>query len=594
MTIKKAAAFGAVVAGGALVLSGCTLPYESEVIEGSSITVAYNDNFFNYNSGSSAGNNTANGNVRYMTSSDFQYYDATPALVENTDFGTIEKTSDDPLTVKYTINSNVKWSDGVDVDEADMLLAWVAGSGYDADFTPASTSGLDLTTDAVPAVEDHTMTLVYSEPFVDWQLAFGMGSAVSAHGTVELAYPGEYSDAQAAKDALVEAIQNNDTEWLAPVADVWNNDYGYTTMPDDPLLYLSSGPYIISDIAENEYITLTANPEFTWGPSPHYETVTIRTISDSTAALQALENGDIQIWTGQPTADILELANGLAGVNVETGEQAAYEHVDLTFNNGGPFDPATYGGDEEKAKLVRQAFMLVIPREEIIEKIISPLNPNAEVRNSQLVIPGSPAYDEIVAGNGSDMYASVDVDQAKALLAEAGVTAPVDVNFWYPEGNVRRGQEFELIQASAALAGFNVIDTSEPDWAFTDPEAFPVNPHDAVIFAWASTSLAIAGSDQIFACYDDPAAKGGNYNGYCNPAVDEALSTLNVTSDADEQTALQLEIEQALWGDAYGVTIFQFPGLWVSSDTVTGVKGNPLSPDYFWNFWEWAPADAEG
>ena len=122
MNIRKTAAIGAVVAAGALVLSGCTNPYTSEVIEGTSITVAYNDNFFNYNDDSSAGNNTANGNVRYMTSSDFAYYDATPELIRNTDFGSFEKISDDPLTVEYTINSNVKWSDGTDVDEADMLL----------------------------------------------------------------------------------------------------------------------------------------------------------------------------------------------------------------------------------------------------------------------------------------------------------------------------------------------------------------------------------------------------------------------------------------------------------------------------------------
>ncbi|MAT18300.1 MAG: peptide transporter [Leifsonia sp.] len=591
MNIRKTAAIGAVVAAGALVLSGCTNPYTSEVIEGTSITVAYNDNFFNYNDDSSAGNNTANGNVRYMTSSDFAYYDATPELIRNTDFGSFEKISDDPLTVEYTINSNVKWSDGTDVDEADMLLQWAALSGNVTDFAPASTAGLSLVT-ATPEVDDHKMTLVYDDAYVDWELAFGMG--VSAHGTVMLAYPDEYpaGEEDAAKADLITAIQEGDTEWLAPVVEVWNNGYGYTTMPDNELLYLSSGPYIVSDIAENEFITLTANPEFSWGPSPHYETITIRTISDSTAALQALENGDIQIWTGQPTADILELAQGLAGVNVESGVQAAYEHIDLTFNNGGPFDPATYGGDEETAKLVRQAFLLTLPREEIVDKIISPLNPDASVRDSQLVIPGAPSYDGIVAENGSDFYATTDIDAAKALLEQAGVDTPIDVNFWYPEGNVRRGQEFELAQASAALAGFNVIDTSEPDWAFTDPEAFPVNPHDVVVFAWASTSLAISGSDQIFACYDEPLNKAGNYNGYCNPTVDELLATLEVTSDPDTQADLQLQIEQELWGDAYGATLYQFPGLWVSSDTVTGVKGNPLSPDYFWNFWEWAPADA--
>ena len=51
----------------------------------------------------------------------------------------------------------------------------------------------------------------------------------------------------------------------------------------------------------------------------------------------------------------------------DPGVQASHEHVDLTVNNGGPFDPATYGGDEAKALAVRQAFLKTIPRQEIVD-----------------------------------------------------------------------------------------------------------------------------------------------------------------------------------------------------------------------------------
>ncbi len=59
------------------------------------------------------------------------------------------------------------------------------------------------------------------------------------------------------------------------------------------------------------------------------------------------------------------------------GDQLAYDHVDLTFNNGGPFDPATYGGDEAKALKVRQAFLKVIPRQAILDAIIIPQKADA-------------------------------------------------------------------------------------------------------------------------------------------------------------------------------------------------------------------------
>ena len=118
-----------------------------------------------------------------------------------------------------------------------------------------------------------------------------------------------------------------------------------------------------------------------------------------------------------------------------------------------------------------------------------------------------------------------------------------------------------------------------------------VNPHDAVIFAWQSTSLAVAGSDQIFGSYDKPSEKGGNYSGYSNTKVDDLLAELEVTTDPEKQTEIMLEIETTLIADAYGTMIFQFPGLTVSSSKITGVKPSPLAPGYFWNFWEWTPVE---
>lgn len=578
----------------AVTLSGCALPYQSQIVEGTTITVAFNQAFDNYNTSSSSGNATKNANITYMTNSGFQYYDSTPALVKNTQYGTFEKISDEPLTVRYTINEGVKWSDGTQIDAADMLLAWASSSGAFADtaavFSPASTAGLSLVTQT-PEISDNgrTVTLVYDGPYVDWELAFGVGMA--AHGTVMMAYP-EITDPAEAKSKLIEAIQNKDDAWLAPVAEVWNTGYQFTSLPENPLAYLSSGPYIIEDIVADQYITLVSNPVFTWGPSPKFERITVRFIADFIAQLQALENGEVDIVTGQPTADSLAVAQDVAsstGATIHQGDEAVYEHVDLTFNNGGPFDPATYGGDAAVAQKVRQAFLLTIPRDEIIEKIIKPLNPNATVRESFLAIPGSERYNAIIASSGAADVRNLDIDRAKALLAEAGVTTPVDVKFWYPTGNTRRQQELELIQKSAALAGFNVIDTNEPNWEFTDPSLYPINPHDAVIFAWQSTSLAVAGSDQIFASYTDPLQKAGNYSGYGNPEVDALLKELEVTTDLAKQTEIMTEIEKILIADAYGTTIFQFPGLTVSSAKVSGVKPSPLSPGYFWNFWDWTP-----
>jgi len=597
---KRILASVAALGVSAVVLSGCALPYQSQVIEGTSITVAWNDIASEFNSASASGNNVANAIPTYIANSGFNYYDSTPVLLKSEDFVTYEKTSDDPLTVKYTIKDAVKWSDGVAVDGADMLLAWVGGFGNfkndDGTYMFLHAAPRDDLASKLPTVDGKTLEFSYDKAYVDWEINFGVG--VSAHGTVMMAHP-EITDPAEAKSKFIEAVTNGDTEWLKPVADAWNTGYQMTdataaatdpTTGTSKYVFLSNGPYRVEEVQTDDHVTLVANPLYTWGPSPKYERITIREIADPTAAVQAVDNGDVQVASGQPTADLLTLVQGLKNGDYVGGDEAAFEHVDLTFNNGGPFDPATYGGDAAKALAARQAFLLTIPRDQILDTIIKPLNPNAVLRNSLLTIPGSPNYDAIVAANGSDFYSGTDaerVDKATQILADAGISTPIDVKFWYPEGNVRRGQEFELIQANALKAGFNVIDTSEPNWEFTDPTLFPINPHDAVIFAWSSTSLAITGNDQQYGT-DKPS----NFQDYANTSVDENLAALETELDPAKQVELQTAVESALWGDAASLPIFQFPGLTWWDKGVSGITPNPLSPNYFWNYWEWSPVDA--
>jgi len=109
LKLKRIGVVAAVVAAGALALSGCSAGSgdTSEIVKGTSITVAENSGFTSYNSLSATGDSVYNGNVTYMTNSWFNYYDATPKLVDNTKFGTETMVKKSPLTIKYTINSGV-------------------------------------------------------------------------------------------------------------------------------------------------------------------------------------------------------------------------------------------------------------------------------------------------------------------------------------------------------------------------------------------------------------------------------------------------------------------------------------------------------
>lgn len=614
MSKRKLMAVAATAVSGVLALSACTPQSTSPGTADTTASagsqtaqVAWNQGFYSYNQNTSFGNATANANILYLTNDTFTYYDGDLNLVKNESFGTYEKVSDEPLTVKQTIADTATWSDGVPVTPADLILSYGAVSGlyntvtdedvqYNEDtgeletvnegeqvYFDASSAALSLITE-FPTIEGNTVTYTYSKPYVDWEynLLFGAaGAGLPAHVIGKRALGIE--DPTEAADAVVKAFQDKDNAALAKISNVWNSDYNYQDMPtgDDAELAIGTGPYTITDLVKDSYTTVSKNENYKGEHTPTIDTITVRIIPDPQASVQALQNGEVLVTQPQATADILTAMQGLSGVTTLNETGGTFEHVDMAMNNAGPFDPATYGGDAEKAKLVRQAFMYTIPRQKIIDTIIKPLNPDAEIRNTFTVVPGSPDYDAMVEANGmkADFGEGNNADKAKELLAQAGVQTPVNVRFMYAQGNTRREQEFQLIKEAAEAAGFTLEDASRTDWG---AKLSDTTVYDAVLFGWQSTSTAVGESDANY-------RTGGlnNFYGYSNTEVDGLLDQLMVELDPAAQQDLLRQIETKLVDDAFGITLFQFPQPTAVSNRLANVSSIPLSPTFFWNYWEW-------
>ena len=606
MRIKRFATAVGLTAVGALVVSGCAPggdSGDSGLVEGSSITAAWNQAFYSMNGNTSFGNATANNNINYLVLDGFNYYNNTPELVQNTSFGTYELVSEDPLTVTYTVAEGVNWSDGTPVDAADLMLNWAALSRaldtpdfdpndfvdpdtgeftdafptdvvyFDSGATPDS--GMGLVTETPEIGDDgRSITMTFNEPFVDWDLVFT--SPLPAHIIAEKSL--DIEDADEAKQAVLDAIESEDAAALAPMASFWNSGFNFTEMPEDTDLVTASGPYMISDYVADQYVTLTANPEYSGDNSPNIEEITIRFIPDPLAAVQALENGDVDIIQPQATADITTALEGIDGITVTTGLGGTYEHVDLQFDNGK--NPENIFSNPQ----VREAFMMTIPRQEIVDTLIKPIiGDDAILRDSQLFVPGAEGYDESAANNTSADYAEVDIEGARQLLEESGVT-DTSVCILYASNNPRRVNEFALIQASANEAGFDVTDCGSEEWGglLGTPGAY-----DASLFGWQSTSLGVTNSLPTFVTNGI-----NNLNFYSNEEVDSIISQLNVTFDPQEQIDLQVEMDRLLWEDFYGVTIYQFPEVTAFSDRVENIDPSILAPTIFWNAWDWAVTDS--
>lgn len=599
MSKRRLMAAAAAVVAGVLALSACTPQATSSgTSSGRTVQVAWNQGFSAYNAETSTGNATANANIVYLTNDAFIYYDKDLNITPNTSFGSYRKVSDEPLTIEQTIAETATWSDGVPVTPADLILAYGAQStlfntvekkpdeGASAAPAEGETVFFDATNPAwalitdFPEIDGNKVTYRYSRTFVDWeQNLFLHEPGMAAHVVGKRALG--ITDPTQAAEAVLKAFQDNDKASLAKIAKVWNTDFNFTDMPADSELLVGTGPYTITALVKDSYVTVSRNPNYKGSRVPSIDTITVRIISDPQASVQALQNGEVLITQPQATADILTSMNALSGVTVLNALAGTYEHVDMAMNNGGPFDPATYGGDAEKAKLVRQAFMHTIPRQRILDTIIKPLNPDAEFRNTFTVVPGAPGYEAMVEANG--MLATYggggDTAKAQELLQQAGVSTPVSVRMIFQKGNTRREQEFQLIKESAEAAGFSLQDVSRTDWS---DKISDTSLYDAALFGWQSTSTGVTEVDANY-------RTGGqnNYYGYSNSRVDALFDQLQGQLDHDAQQQTLQEIERILVEDAFGLVIFQFPQPTAVSNRLSNVSSIPLSPTYFWNFWEW-------
>ena len=473
MKIRRISAGIALVATGALALSACsnspsdsnasTAPSASAA-SGGTVTVAEVNGFSSFNSSTGTGNSDINSKVALVTGSHFYYIDGDLKVQHDKSFGTEEIVKQDPLTVKYTINKGKTWSDGEPITADDLMLAWAVFSGHynDAATTyfdyAGDTTGLGLTDLPVIGDDNESITMTYSQPFADWETAFDLDKPAHI-----LAKKAGLADAAALTKLFQDTPKGDPAASAAPnaelqkVADFYNTGWDTTTFPTDPDLVVSSGPWIVKDIVDGQSITLDHNPKYSGDQKPKIDELVIRTIGDAQSMVQALQNGEVDVVAPQASADTLSALSALQGVTVQKGNQLSYDHLDLNFS--GVFaDPK-----------VREAFMKTVPRQAILDAIITPLDPKAKPLDSQLFVPQQDAYADVIKTNTSADFGKVDIEGAKTLLAGATPT----VRLMYNKDNPNRVDAYTLIAASAKEAGFNIVDGGLPktEWSLLSATA---------------------------------------------------------------------------------------------------------------------------
>lgn len=570
------------------------------------MTVAVSDPFTSMNPSSRSGNQPTDIGIAALTGGSFTSYNGTPALHMNRGFGTVTRLSEHPLRVRYSVSGNVTWSDGVQVNAADLLLSWAAGSGALNTVKPKTDSSGTVTNQAelrtgvyfdsagapgldqvskVPVVshDGRSITMTFEHPIADWRRALPT-PLVPAHIVMQHAFPSRKYSPTEAKRTLIRALQGFNEGLLARVSTVWSDGFAVSGSTPAKSLRVSNGQYSIVKVSADS-VTLIANQNNKWGSKPGFEKVVVRVIPDPIKQVDALDSGAVDVIAPTISAAVLGALRD-SSATVRLGMGGTYEHLDLTFDNGGPFDPARYAGSADRARAVRAAFLKTIPRAAMLAEARRSLSTKAVARDSFVAMPGENDYKRVTASNGADVFRTVDIAGATKLLASASVHAPVPIRLLFPTGDPLRTAEFQLIAASAAQAGFAVQNVSDASESWRD--RLGDGSYDAALFGWSEHDLTVAGSRTVF-------GSDGSHNvsGYRNDAVDAAFTDLAAWTgsgiDAVQRTATFAKIDASLYSDGYGVPIFQFPSVVAYSGRVNAVEIGPLPPGVFASLPQWAP-----
>jgi peptide/nickel transport system substrate-binding protein len=276
----------------------------------------------------------------------------------------------------------------------------------------------------------------------------------------------------------------------------------------------------------------------------------------------------------QPQVDIVnQLKKQGDKVKVQSGDQFAFEHLDFNFK--GAFAD----------KRLREAFALCVPRQEIVNNLIVPQNPNAKILQSRFIYPFQPQYEDFASTVGGTTYDTVNLARAKQLVTaagKAGMTVKIGWRKNPTAPNKRRADTVALVKASCGQAGFNVVDAGTD--TFFEKE-LPNGNFDVALFGWVGSPLVTANAP----IYQTRAGgKGGQNNGqYSNPTVDKDLDSLNRELDKDKQLALLKKIDTQLWTDLESIPLFAFPSLVATDSKVENVTMNTTQQDLTWNAQEW-------
>ncbi|MBF9129647.1 ABC transporter substrate-binding protein [Plantactinospora sp. S1510] len=453
-------------------------------------------------------------------------YKLQPRLAES------HEVSADAKTFTFKLRQGLKWSDGTPFTAKDVLFT------YNLMANPKTTSSTAGNYTGVEGVAD-----------------FAAGKATSISG---FSAPDDNTFVIKATKPNFGLLALIGSVWILP-EHVLGKD-SPDAVAKNPFFRkptVGMGPYTFVDYKTNQYVHVTANPNYR---SPaKIKDVYLKPMTSDNATAQ-LGNGGIDIASYSPTD--LGTVSGFSSVSTQEKPGAGF--VRIALNQSKPYF---------KDVKVRQAFLYAIDRKQVVQTVLAG---KAEVRLSNFAKANEPA--------GLNEYAQ-DVNKAKQLLAEAGWDSNREVQLQWVQGQRDRDATSTIVQSQLAAVGVKVKLTNIQAAEIT--KTYANKSYDMVLYGGGNYAVDSSTINGITACANAYPA-GGNINFFCNPQLDELMAQANATADQAQRKALydqaaKLENEQVdlMW-------LYSPYGLWAVNKKVQGFRAPGSQDAVFWDPASWS------
>src|SRR6202045_342323 len=274
-----------------------------------------------------------------------------------------------------------------------------------------------------------------------------------------------------------------------------------------------AGPYKFVERVQQDRIVFEKFADYWEKDNVHIDRIVYLPLVDATVRLANLKSGGLDLIERLLATDI-KAVQADPKLKLSTAIELGYQGVTLNIGND-----KTKGALSQAAK-VRQALDLSIDRDAINQVVF-----NGEFKpGNQWLNPDHPYYQKAFPVRARD------VEKAKALLKEAGVTPPVSVDFMVPKGAETEAVA-QVIQSMAAEAGFDMkIRVTEFATSLKQAEA---GEYQAFMLAW-SGRIDPDGNSYVFLKTGAPQ----NYSAWSNAEADKALDDARLVTDQAQRKAI--------------------------------------------------------